>query len=134
MISDTEDSLVSISELSPKMRSIDVEFKVIDKEQPREVHSKRDNETHHVADALVGDETGVVKMTLWDGDIEEIKRGKTYLLRDGYTDLFRGSLRLKVGRRSKLEESDRNIEDINRFVNKSEVHSRYERRRHYYLG
>ncbi len=134
MISETEDSIVSISELAPKMRSIDVEFKVLEKENPREVHSKRDNNTHYVTDATVGDETGVVKMTLWDGAIERVKEGQTYILKDGYTDLFRGSLRLKIGRRSKLQESDKEIEDVNRFVNKSERNSRYGRKRHYYLG
>jgi hypothetical protein len=48
-----------------------------------------------------------------------VKQGKTYDLKKGYTDEYRGSLRLKIGRHSELTESDCEIENVNHGTNKS---------------
>ena len=37
-------------------------------------------------------------MPIWNGTIESIKEGETYRLTNGYTGLFKGNLRLQLGK------------------------------------
>jgi replication factor A1 len=53
---------------------------------------------HRVADALVGDETGCLYLTLWDDHIDQINEGDTLSITNGYVKLFRGTMRLNIGR------------------------------------
>jgi replication factor A1 len=114
-----ESKTTKIEELRPGMSDINVEFIVIDKDRPREITSRQSGEKHSIAEAKVGDDTGIVIIPLWDESIYEMKRGETYLLEKGYTDEYRGSLRLKIGKHSNLAESDCDFEEVNPRVNKS---------------
>jgi replication factor A1 len=52
---------------------------------------------------LIGDETGCVYLTLWDDNIEKVNEGDTVNIGNGYVTLFRGNMRLNVGRYGTLE-------------------------------
>jgi replication factor A1 len=128
-----EEEPVTVAELRPRMNNINITFRVVGKSEPKEVTSRRDGERHRVADATIGDDTGVVIIPLWDDHIESLETGKTYELKNGYTGLFRGFLRLKMGRESELTEAETEIEGVNYEVDMSE--ERHERpRRDYYRG
>ncbi len=114
----------NIEDLKPREKGLDVVFKVVDKGEPREVTSKLDGSTHKVSDVLVGDSTGTVILTLWDDKIDAVEEGKSYKLENGYTSLFKSSLRLNVGRYGKLESSDEDIE-VNTDNNVSEKEFNY---------
>ena len=62
----------------------------------------RDGSPHKVCDALVGDETGVVYLTLWDDNIEKVNEGDTVRIENGYVTLFKGNIRLNIGKYGKL--------------------------------
>lgn len=66
-----------------------------------------------VTEALVGDDSGTVLMTLWEETIDELDVGKTYTLTNGYANLFRGSLRLTIGRMGSVEESEEDVGEVN---------------------
>jgi ssDNA-binding replication factor A large subunit len=132
MTYENEKAEVSIVNLEPRMHNIDVAFKVIGISEVREVTSCRSGESHTVADATVGDYTGIVTMPLWEDMIEEIESGKIYDLKNGKTGLFRGHLRLKFARESEIRESDNEIDAINYEIDKSE--REYKRRRPRYGG
>ncbi len=100
----------SIGDLKPRDKSIDLVFKVVSKGETREVTSRLGGSTHKVSDVLVGDATGTVILTLWDDRIDEVEEGKCYKLENGYTSLFKNSLRLNVGRYGKLEPSEEDVE------------------------
>ena len=57
-----------------------------------------------VTEALVGDSSGSVLLTLWNEDIDKMEIGHIYQLTNGYTTIFRGSLRLNAGRYGSIEE------------------------------
>ena len=101
---------MKIEELKPRTRQIELLFAVVSFGEQREVVSRRDGSTHNLVEAVVGDETGTVIMTLWDDDIGKVEEGKTYKLENGYTTLFKSSIRLNVGRYGKIEDSDEEIE------------------------
>ena len=63
----------------------------------------RDGSAHKVCDALVGDETGVVYLTLWDDNITKVNDGDTIRVENGYVTLFKGNIRLNIGKYGKLE-------------------------------
>jgi replication factor A1 len=121
-----------IKDLEPRMNNLVATFKVVDIGETREVSSRHSYETHRVADATVGDETGIVLVPLWNESIEEMVVGKTYRLEDGFTGLFRGSLQLKIGRNSKVTETDDEIETVNNEVNMSAESHQTSRDRGYY--
>ena len=92
-----------VGELNPSSRAVNVLAKVLSKSEIRNVAAGRDGEPHKVSDALVGDETGCVYLTLWDDNIDKVKDGDTINVKNGYINLFRGNMRLNVGRYGTLE-------------------------------
>jgi replication factor A1 len=101
-----------IEELNPASRGVDVLVKILEVNPSREV-STRDGSSHSVAEALVGDETGCVLLSLWDDDIQRVKVGQTVSIKNGYVTLFRGSIRLNVGRYGTLEPATEDITQVN---------------------
>jgi len=92
-----------VGELSPSSRAVNVLAKVVSKSEVRNITAGRDGEPHKVSDALVGDETGCIYLTLWDDNIEKVSDGDTVNVKNGYINLFRGNMRLNVGRYGTLE-------------------------------
>jgi len=95
---DESAELVKIGTLNSYSRRIYTIAKVVSKTEPREVSSRRDMSTHRVAEALVGDDTGSVYLTLWDDAIDEVEEGQVLNIKNAYVNLFRGSMRLNLGR------------------------------------
>ncbi len=99
-----ETSFSKVSDLKPNLRNVNVIVKCDSVGDEREVVSRRTGETLRVADALVGDETGCIYMTLWNDEIDRMEPGHTYILRNAYTTIYRNSLRLNLGKYGSLEE------------------------------
>ncbi|MHA1712863.1 MAG: hypothetical protein ACTSW4_02295 [Candidatus Ranarchaeia archaeon] len=119
----------NVSDLGPSSRSVNLKFQAIRHTDEREVTSRHDNSTHRVSEVLVGDPSGVVLMTVWDDIIDQIKEGQSYILKNGYTSLFRGNIRLNIGRYGEIMESEEAVEDVNEEENISE--RTYEQPRRY---
>ena len=94
---------VKVGELTPASRAVNVKAKVVSKSEVRNIATGRDGAPHNVCDALVGDETGSVYLTLWDDNIEKINEGDTISVGNGYVTLFRGNMRLNIGRYGTIE-------------------------------
>jgi replication factor A1 len=117
-----------VGNLNPGSRSLNLTVKVISKNPIREVVSRRDGTSHRVTEALVADETGAILLTLWDDTIESITDGDVVVVNNGYIRLFRGSMRLNIGRFGSLEASEEDIENVNTENNMSEKQYEQERR------
>ncbi len=129
---DREPVEATVAELRPRMKNLTISFKVLEKGEEREVTSRQDMTTHRVLDAVVGDSTGTVAVPLWDDTIDNIEAGKTYTLKNGYTGLFRGNLRLNIGKYGELSEAEETIEEVNTENDMSaEEHEDTRRRRDY---
>ena len=92
-----------VGDLTPQSKAVNVTAKVVSKTEIREIPMGRDGSPHKVSDALVGDETGVVYLTLWDDNIEKVNDGETIRVENGYVTLFKGNIRLNIGKYGKLE-------------------------------
>jgi len=104
---------VKVSDLGPYSKQVNTTVKIVQKGEARETVSRQDGTTHRVLDALVGDESGAIYMTLWDDNIDKVKEGDTVNVKNGYVRPFKGSMRLNIGRYGTLEPSETPLGDVN---------------------
>jgi replication factor A1 len=123
------EELVKVETLTPQSRGVNTIVKVVSKGEIRSV-TGRDYSVRRVADTLVGDETGCLYMTLWDDKIDAINEGATLKINNGYINLFRGNMRLNIGKYGSYEMmADSPIEEVNTENNLSD--KRYEQQRRF---
>lgn len=84
------------------MKRVEVEATVTAKNPTREVMSKYKDVVHRVADATVQDETGTIKLTLWNEQIDQVNINDNIKIENGYVTSFRGEIQLNVGKYGKL--------------------------------
>jgi replication factor A1 len=126
------EELVKVETLTPNSRGVNTIVKVVSKGEVRSV-TGRDYSVRRVTDALVGDETASIYMTLWDEKIDAINDGATLQITNGYINLFRGNMRLNVGKYGSYEVlEDSPIEEVNTENNVSD--KRYEQERRFNRG
>jgi len=89
---------MKINELRDGMRRVSVVAKVIEKSEPREVRSRYRDETYRVADVIISDESGKIKLTLWNQQIDQVNIDDTVKIENGYIRSFRGEIQLNVGK------------------------------------
>jgi len=80
------------------MKNVSIEAKVIEKSEPREVLSRFKDETYKVATAIIADETGTIKLTLWNDQIGQVKINDKVKVEKGYITSFKGEIQLNIGR------------------------------------
>lgn len=80
------------------MRRVDVEAQVTEISEPREVRSRRTGETLTVADATVTDDSGSIKLTLWNEQIDRVNVNDKIKIENGYVTSFQNEIQLNVGR------------------------------------
>ncbi len=114
-----EEVWTKVADLGPSSRKVNVVVKVLETGDVREVRLN-DGKIHTVTDVLVGDETGTVYLALWDENISRVDQGSTYAIKNGYTSLFRGSIRLNVGRYGEIDQAEQEIGEVNTGNNISE--------------
>jgi replication factor A1 len=93
---------LNIKELRNGMKRVNVEAKVVEKGNPREVMSRYKDETYTVADAMVADETGSIKLTLWNEQIDQVNINDKVKIENGYVTSFKGEIQLNVGKYGKM--------------------------------
>jgi replication factor A1 len=109
-----------IAELRPFQKRVELNVKVLDKKEVREVTSKLDNSNHKVTEAVVGDDSGVILLTLWDDMIDKVEVNKSYKINNAYTSLFKNTLRLNIGRYGELKDAEQEVTEVNEANNVSE--------------
>jgi replication factor A1 len=118
-----------VGELTPRSRAVNVTAKVVSKSEIRDIPMGRDGSAHKVCDALVGDETGSVYLTLWDDNIEKVNEDETLRIENGYVTLFKGNMRLNIGKYGKMAIAEEPLEcEVNTENNVSSKTYEQERR------
>jgi len=120
---------IKVEKLTPSSRDVNIVVKVVSKGETRNITSSRDYTSHRVVDVLVGDETGCLYLNLWDDNIDKINEGDTISIKNGYVNLFRGSMRLNIGRYGSFEVlKESPIGEVNQENNLSSKQYEQERR------
>jgi replication factor A1 len=89
---------VKVKELRDGMKRVNIKGTVTEKSDPREVTSRFKDQTYRVATAVMADETGTIKLTLWNDQIEMVNVNDVVRIENGYVTSFRGEIQLNVGK------------------------------------
>ncbi|MFH1623303.1 MAG: OB-fold nucleic acid binding domain-containing protein [Candidatus Aenigmatarchaeota archaeon] len=92
---------MKISEIQNGMSNIAIEGKIIDVSDPREVNTRYGQK--RVADATLEDDSGTIKLSLWEGQIDSVKVGDRISISGGYVTEFRDAMQLNLPRSGKLD-------------------------------
>jgi len=119
--------LYTIRGLEDGAGGVNIRVRVVSMEEPRKVKT-RDGVEHVVVDVGVGDQTGMVTLSLWDDRSSGIKVGDIVDVNNGYVNRFRGRLRLNIGRYGSLEKvEDPDFPSVERILERQKL--RRQRRR-----
>jgi replication factor A1 len=94
---------LNVSDLQDGSKKVTVKATVVEKGEVREVKSRYKDETYRICDAMVADETGAVKLTLWNAQVDLVGKGDIVEVENGYVTSFKGELQLNVGKFGKLK-------------------------------
>ena len=92
---------MKISELKPRQGKIEIEVEIVSIDPPREFN--KFGNIGKVANAIVKDDSGEMKLTLWNDEIDKVKPGIKVKITNGYVSEFQGEKQLTAGRFGKLE-------------------------------
>ena len=90
-----------ISELKPKQGKVEITAEVKDIEEPRTFN--KFGKEGRVANATIFDDSGEIKLTLWNDDIDKVKVGSKIKITNGFVNEWQGEMQLTAGRMGKLE-------------------------------
>ncbi len=79
------------------MSHITLHAKVLEIQKPASVLT-RCGESVVVANALIGDQTGTIKLALWDDQTSAVSKGDTVFIKNARAFAFRGEKQLRLGR------------------------------------
>ncbi len=97
----TESTQTQIKDLRAGMKRVNLKATVIEVPKPAQVHTQFGN-TVMVVNAIVGDESGKVKLCLWEGQIGIINVGDSIEIKNGQVCVFRGEKQLRLGKNGSL--------------------------------
>ena len=92
---------MKISELKAGMRNVSVTGKIDSVGDPRTVNLKSGG-TNTVADAVISDESGNMKLSRWGDDISKIQPGDRVSVENGYINTFKGENSISIGKFGKM--------------------------------
>jgi len=97
-----------IGDLRVGMKHVNLSAKVLEISKSVSVFTRFGNSAV-VANALIGDKTGKIKLTLWDAQIGSVSVGDAVQIRDAQAFAFRGEKQLRIGRKGTLSVEQENV-------------------------
>jgi replication factor A1 len=122
-----EKTLTKVRDLTPSSKQVNVHAKVMNVGDAKEVMGKY-GDPRKVAEAVIGDDTATITLSLWNEQIGSIAKDDVVLIDNGYVSLVRGHMRLNVGRYGNMTKSTDPIGEINNSLDMSQQEFESERR------
>ena len=114
--------IYTIRDLEEGLGGVSIRLRILSKAEPRPVKTK-DGQEHTVVDALCGDRTGMIRLSLWDERIHKVEEGDVIDVENGYVNRFKGRLALNVGKFGALEKvndpSFPSVDELSKIVRRS---------------
>lgn len=92
---------MNIAELQAGQGKIDVSGEIVSVEPPRTFN--KFGKEGRVANAVLKDASGEIKLTLWNEQVDQVKQGAKVKITNGYVSEFKGEKQLSTGKFGKLE-------------------------------
>lgn len=91
---------MNISDLQSNQEGVNLTLTVVSVDEPKEFNKY--GKVLRLANAIVTDGSGEVKMSFWNENIDKIKPGVRFSLENGYCSEFRGEKQLTLGKNGKF--------------------------------
>ncbi len=105
-------SFSKVKDLNPSTKQVNLLAKVVSVGERRTIDSKFGG-SRTLCEAVVGDETGTVILSLWEAQIGRVASGEVLQVNNGYVSLVRGRIRLNIGKYGSFEAVARELPDVN---------------------
>ena len=92
---------MNVKDLQARQGNVDIVLEIIEKGDVREF--EKFGKKGSVCNAIAKDETGNIKLTLWNEQIDMIDVGDKVQITNGYVSEYQGELQLSTGKFGKLE-------------------------------
>lgn len=86
-----------IQDMRHGMKKVNLEAKVIETSEPQLVHTQYGNMAK-VTNALIADETGKIKLCLWNGQADSVTVGDTIQIKNASVAIYKGERQLRLGK------------------------------------
>lgn len=116
-----------VRDLTPHSKQVNVVAKCLSVGEPREIPSKF-GPTRRVAEAVVGDETATIILSLWENQIGTVNADDVIHIDNGFVSLVRGHMRLNSGKYGSISRSDKEIPTVDTSLDMSAKEYPQERR------
>ncbi len=103
------ENVTKIKDLTPESKRVNVLGKLKSVGETREIQTKY-GESRKLTEVVIGDETGLITLTLWGDQINGINKDDTIYIDNGYVTLVRGHMRLNVGKYGSIKKSEEKVE------------------------
>jgi hypothetical protein len=97
----SENQFTQVNDLQAGTKKANLRANVLEIPKPSQVHTQFGN-TVMVANAVVGDESGKIKLCLWEAQIGAVSVGDAIELRSAQVCMFRGEKQLRLGKNGLL--------------------------------
>lgn len=112
---DPSDGAVDAAEVSAGMSDLTLVGRVLETSEPRTFDRDDGEDEGKVANIVLGDETGWVRVALWDeraDDVSSLSSGDAVRVRDGYAREREGGVEVNVGGRGSVERVEEDDADV----------------------
>ncbi len=92
---------MQIKDLQPRQGKVELTATVIEKGDARDIATA--NFSGKVCNAKLKDETGTIKLSLWNDQVVQVDVGDIIKVSNGYVSEYQGEMQLSTGKFGKLE-------------------------------
>lgn len=92
---------MQVKDLQARQGKIDIELDIVDVGDVRQF--EKFGKSGRVVNAIAKDDSGDIKLTLWNDDIDKVKPGDRIKITDGYVSEWQGEKQLSTGKFGKIE-------------------------------
>ena len=92
---------MKIQDIKPNQGKIMIEAVIVEMDAPRDLNSA--SGPLRVANAIIQDDSGKTKLTLWNAEVDKVKVGDKIRITNGFAKEYRGEIQLSAGKFGKLE-------------------------------
>ena len=102
---------LKVKDLTPSTKQVSLVAKVVNVGERKTIDSKF-GPARQLAEAVIGDDTGTVVLSLWEAQIDQVRSGDTLQVTNGYVSIVRGHIRLNVGKYGTLAKATTTIGEV----------------------
>ncbi len=92
---------MAIKDLEARQRNVNLVGEVVEISEPRTF--EKFGTQGRVANAVIKDDSGQVKLTLWNEQIDKVKKGDKVAIKNGYVGEWQGELQVTTGKLGTLD-------------------------------